>query len=61
MRPLRIFHRYMFTMEAKLNWHPSRVKKTTAIRRIVVRETDVSRHHVGPNEGPSETPQTPQH
>ena len=56
MRPPRIFHRYMFTMEAKLNWHPSRVKKTTVIRRIAVRETDVSRHHWVPIVGLPETP-----
>ena len=31
-------------------------RKTTAIRRVAVRETGVSRHHGGPIEGPPETP-----
>ena len=35
--------------------------KTTAIRRVAVRETGVPQHHGGPIVGPNETPCTSQH
>ena len=43
----------------KNNWE-ARQEKTTAIRRIAVRETGVSRPHGGPIEGPPEAPRAPQ-